>query len=176
MDETTIRLAYGFAGLVLGLIAGWASRASRDARALRRALMDDQPDTAPDPADNRPARARRRRVDTSVSVLAVLTLVAVFGSWWTNDRVAGLAECARDYVKASNSSTRPVREAAIQLDAADDRVWRAAEDIFTQSADLDDYTRLREAIDDRNRLSDALERARRDNPPPDPPETFCAER
>jgi hypothetical protein len=162
MDETTIRLAYGLTGLLLGLIAGWASRAARDTRAIRKALMTD------------PATPHRRS-NAPIAGLAVITLLAVISSWWTNDQVRDLARCARDYAEANSNATRPVREAAIKLDAADDRVWHAAEDIFTQSADRDDYMRLRAAIDDRNRLSDELEQARIDNPPPDPPETFCNE-
>ena len=112
-----------------------------------------------------------------VVFLVLLTLVAVPGYWridQKSDELKGLAECAQSYVNASNAATRPVREAAVKLDAADDRLWHAAQIIFTQQATEPDYTELKRAVIARNRLADELEQARKENPPPDPPETFCS--
>lgn len=90
MDELTLRLAFGLAGLVLGHILGWTSRAAVDAHALRKAVMTDP--------DAKPSRFALRRWrpswnDAVLLFLIFVTLVATVSTWQLNSRVDRMATC-----------------------------------------------------------------------------------
>lgn len=88
MDELTIRLAFGFAGLVLGHILGWTSRAAIDARAVRKAVMTE-PVEQVEPAGRR--RWRPTRTDVVLLILIAISLFSGFAAWGQYERNNELA-------------------------------------------------------------------------------------
>lgn len=114
MDELTFRLVFGVAGLVLGLILGWTSRAAIDSRAVRKAVMTD-PDATPSRYELR-RRWRPSANDVVLLFLIAITLLATVSSWRTNARVDHMATCTakvtEDFIRAVNERTSFTEESA----------------------------------------------------------------
>lgn len=120
MDELTFRLIFGIAGLVVGLILGWTSRAAIDARAVRKAVTSDMDNTAT------PGSRRTwipTRTDLVLWLLIVLSLISGFAAWRQYEhsheltaRVDRMATCTAEVlerqVEATNERTTFTEESA----------------------------------------------------------------
>lgn len=103
-----------------------------------------------------------------------------------------LLACFDQFASAQSSSSKAVREAAVKVDEAttvrDDALnregiafKRLVQAIRTESLEPEDFDLLQKTLADRQAASrkldvaqDQLDRARENNPVPDPPSEFCA--
>lgn len=110
--------------------------------------------------------ARRNPILTN---LIIVMIVFSVGFW----RVEHLYQCAQDYAEATTEANRPVREAAAQLEEADNAGWAAIDRVLSGQGDEADIDQLRRAAHHRRQLADELAKTRKENPVPEPPGTFC---
>lgn len=132
MDDTTIRLTFAVAGLVVGLVVGWTSRTARDARAIRKAVVNDE---------TSPPRWWRKisRSDVVLGVVVLIVAGAAVQTAHVNDRLDDTQRCMTQAVAARDASSVKSRRALLD--------WLANTRAFL-TQDRQSLAPLVDAIDD----------------------------
>jgi hypothetical protein len=105
VDDITIRLLCAAAGLVVGLLVGWTSRAARDARRVREHVM---------PGERTTTRWKPSASDLTQLMLVLVVLAGVISTVRVNARVEHLGNCTADVttrmLQAANERTSYTEE------------------------------------------------------------------